>query len=852
MLLAGVLSTAALAQSTADTTSTPVIPSQEGTIGIGTRFPQSATDALVELDLSTDVVELDVDEDDGGGQNVSSLLGASRDPYLSQVQFNLSAYRFQVRGYESDYSSVYFNGFSFQDPEFGYANYNVWGGMNDVMRNYTTVNGLAPSESSYGNIGGVTTYNTRASNYRKQSSISYAASNRTYTHRIMATTATGLLNNGWAFVASVSTRLGKSGYMDATPYEGYSFFAAVEKQFNKKHSLNLTFMDAMLDRGVSSAVVQEVYDYRDYHYNPNWGYYDGEVRSSRIRSMNLPMTMLNYTWNINEQSKLEAGISVLFGRNGSSALDWYDGNDPRPDYYRKLPSYVGPTVDDDIRDMKRDAWSSNNTEVTQIDWEALYAGNYAVNANTPRSEGWEAITILKEYRNDQQTFSGFTNYTNHFNEHFTLVAGVEGKRYKGMFFQVVKDALGADYILNIDKFTLGDNVNNVTRARYDLNDPELKKYEGDKYGYDYEMIQNNLSAWAQAKFTFGKFDYVLAGNLGYTEFWRNGNMRNGRFLLNSYGEGKHIMSLLGSGKFSATYKISGRNFASMSAGYETRPPLFKNTYIQPRYNSYTVGDYGLGVENEKIATVDASYNYRGPVFRMRASAFYTLSKDASEVKVFYMESSSGIVQYITQGLDKQYMGLEFGGAYKITSTITAEGALSYGQYTYASNPSTATIDDDNADNPALAKYRTAYIKGYHIGGMPQAAGSLTLTYRSPKYWFVGLTGSCAGNSYIELSYDRRTTEAVGMKEPGTPSYEQLLDQEKFPVAYSLDAFGGASWRVKGGILGFNGNVQNLLNKNFKTGGFEQLRFDAGTIDKFPSKYYYSFGLTFFAQVYYRF
>ncbi|MDR1416870.1 MAG: hypothetical protein LBJ57_05580 [Prevotellaceae bacterium] len=811
----------------------------------------SAAEVQTAPSLSVDVIEVDVDENESEGQNVSGLLGASRDVFTSQVQYNLSAFRFQERGYSSDYSSVYFNGFSLQDPETGYANYNVWGGLNDVLRSYTSKNGLEPSEWSFGNFSGVTSYSTRASGYRKQTRVSIAMANRTYRHRLMATSASGLLQNGWAYAISASMRLGNSGYMDGTPYESVAYFMAVEKQLGKGHSLNLTVMGSPLRRGMSSAVIQEAYDlYGSYSYNPRWGYQSGKIRPARIRRVHLPLAMLNYVWNINENAKVEAGISLLAGRNGTSDLDWFDGNDPRPDYYRKFPSYQ---TDPALKAWYTEQWKSHNITTTQIDWDALIEGNYNANLNK-EDDDWQALTIVKERRSDQRTLRGFTSYVNHLNQHLSLHGGLEAQVYKGLFFQLVKDALEADYYLNVDKYAMSDYALTPQNAYYDVNDSNLKKRLGEKFGYDYNIRQNDISGWAQVKLSRGIFDYYLAGSAGYTEFWRDGKMNNGRFAETgrSYGKSKKETFVHYAAKANATCKITGRNYLAVNAGYELRPPLFKNTYLQERYHSFTVADYGLSIDNEKIYGGDVSYHYRGTSLKLRASAYYTQSKNASEIKVFYMEGTSALVEYIAQGLDKRHIGSELGASCKLTSTVTLDMALAHGWYGYTSNPNTSVIADDEAAHVNAISFHKAYIAGYSVGGKPQTVGAASLTYRSPKYWFAGVTGSVAANTYIEINYDRRTHEAVSFL-PGTPQYKHQLEQEKYPVAYTIDLFGGASWQLKNvGIVGLNGNVQNILNQNFKTGGFEQLRYDVTLLDKFPSKYYYSFGLTFFMQAYYRF
>jgi len=56
-------------------------------------------------------------------------------------------------------------------------------------------------------------------------------------------------------------------------------------------------------------------------------------------------------------------------------------------------------------------------------------------------------------------------------------------------------------------------------------------------------------------------------------------------------------------------------------------------------------------------------------------------------------------------------------------------------------------------------------------------------------------------------------------------------------------------------LFLNASVSNLLNnKDIITGGFEQLRYDftGGNPDKFPNKYFYGYGRTFFVNVSFKF
>ena len=127
-------------------------------------------------------------------------------------------------------------------------------------------------------------------------------------------------------------------------YNAFGYFAAVEKQFNSQHRLALSILGAPTERGAQQASTQEVYDLvGNNYYNPNWGWLNGKRVNARVRSYHEPITMLNYTFDINDRSQLNVATSVRFGQNGYSALTWYGGPDPRPDYYRYLPSFYNNT-----------------------------------------------------------------------------------------------------------------------------------------------------------------------------------------------------------------------------------------------------------------------------------------------------------------------------------------------------------------------------------------------------------------------------------------------------------------------------------------------------------------------------
>jgi hypothetical protein len=76
-----------------------------------------------------------------------------------------------------------------------------------------------------------------------------------------------------------------------------------------------------------------------HYYNPYWGYQNGEKRNANISKTHQPVIILTHDFRINNKTDVTTSLSYSFGEKSSASLDWFNAPDPRPDYYRYLPSY---------------------------------------------------------------------------------------------------------------------------------------------------------------------------------------------------------------------------------------------------------------------------------------------------------------------------------------------------------------------------------------------------------------------------------------------------------------------------------------------------------------------------------
>ena len=818
----------------------------------------SNTDDVVDL-FSISLSDDELSDDTSSADNISGLLNSSMDIFYRTAAYEFSSSFFKVRGLDSDNAIVHINGIKMNKLYNGRPQWSNWGGLNDVLRNQELSNGSIPLKYNFGGILGSNNINIRASEYGQGGRITYSSSNRSYSNRLMATYNSGMLEKGWAYSISIGRRWGNEGYQDASFYDSNSAFLSVQKIFNNKHSLNLAAIYAPNRRGKASPNTQEVYDLKGIRYNEYWGYHDGEKRNSRVKRVVEPIILLNHDWSIDEKSSLETSIGFQFGEMGNSRLDYAGGGNPSPAYYQDLPSYFladsnGPDYEGAY--LAQENFINNG----QINWDRIYDANL-----TNNQSGLNAAYVLYEDRVDDTQLTLNSAYSREINDNIKITTSVNYRSLVSDNFAEISDMLGGYSYSNIDSF---DNLD------YNLLSPNSIVSEGDKFKYHYKMNAEELSLFTMMNFTFDKFEFYLAGDLTNTTYQRDGIFENEANAGNSAGKGDEI-NFNGYGvKAGITYKFSGKHILDFNSAYLQKAPSIRNTFTNSRVNHNVVGSDVSGLINdspiseEKIMSFDANYIFRTPIFTGRLTGFYSEVKDANEISFYYadglvgFEDDSEFIQEILQGIDKKYLGVEFGVEAQIIPTVKLKGAASIGQYTYANNPFLYL----GADNNTVA-VGSSNLENYKIAGGPQKAYSVGFEYRDPDYWFIGVTSNFFTNTYLDVSPLTRTQNFY-LAQDGLPfnDYDiniarDLLKQERFDDYMVVNMIGGKSWKIDDYYVGFFASINNILDKKYRTGGFEQgrnanyqqLLQDTNKPKRvFGPKYWYGRGTNYFLNLYFRF
>ena len=631
--------------------------------------------------------EFDNDSSTSDTQALPSSLAASKDLYNNIASYRFSEMRFNVRGYDSKYGDVYLNGIRFNDALTGYGPWSLWSGMNDATRNQESAAGLTTTDYGVGGFAGATNINARASQMRKGFRASVSGGNQMYAFRAIVSYATGQLDNGWSFAFSASTRQGGNGYVDGVYYNSYGYFAAAEKQFNPQHRLSLMILGTPQQRGAQQASTQEAYDmFGSNYYNPNVGIQDGKLRNTRVRRSHEPIVMLNYYYDISEKTRLTAATSVRFGYNGYSALTWKEGADPRPDYYRYLPSNYtsqiitnnyGQFMSQNISELVQkgllsEAVAANNRITPAIpgifenssssdqiynylqaaadaraNWNGRVDFDNMINLNkngstTSYEKGHRANYMIEERHTDQIDYNFVANISHTFNNNHHLLGGVKARVNRTEYYDKIGDLLGGDYWVDVDKFAERDMGSNPIAYQNDLDYYNKHGHartvkEGDKFSYDYYAHVRQAQLWAMYQYRTGGFEMNVGGEVGYTGMWRHGLWRKGLFVDNSKGDSEHLNYLTYKAKATFSYRFSQAHHLALNVGAVQDAPTFNSAFVSPR----TRNTVTPGLTPEQMYSAELVYNLNLPYIQARVAGYFTEMANGSKVISFY-DANNGV------------------------------------------------------------------------------------------------------------------------------------------------------------------------------------------------------------------
>ncbi len=837
-----------------------------------------------------------IDESAEAASTITTV-SSSKDPYMNEVGYAWSPMRFKYRALDNAYVGNYINGIKFNNAETGRFSFSgITGGLNDAMRNKNGVSNYDQNQFSYSPLGGATDIDIRASHYAAGNKVGLAATNRNYVLRGTYTYASGLLNNGWAFMGSVAYRWAKEGVIEGTFYNSFSFMFGAEKVFNDQHSLSFNIWGAPTERGQQMAATEEAYALAGSHYyNGAWGYQNGKKRNSRVVNEFSPSFLTTWDWKINEATKLSTSAAVTSVNYASTRLAYNNAYNPMPTYYKNLPSSVFNVYSDVYNSSDwlgenpgvlqqwqslYDYWTTDKAN-RQVQWDQLYAVNEANNAT-----GGDARYYVEKRHNNQMVFNLSSVLNGKFNRRSSYTLGMNVNSTKGMHYNTMDDLLGANTFHDYDSYSLNKYGSTSQEYQNDLNNTDRIIKEGDKFGYDYNIFVNKIKGFGQNQWKFGDFTVLYSADIEGTWMEREGKMCNGRAKNYSFGKSGVAKFLGGGGKLLLEQKIATSRIY-VGGSIESQAPLAYNAFVAPRIQN----NYINNLENEVFWNVEAGYQwYFGPVSG-KISGYYTKFSNITQQQTFYNDDFSYLTYLTMTGIKQEYKGLEAAISVKLARNLKLNLLGTISDAKYVNNPDaqlsyegsdaelTRTINAfpnkvTGTNNPLLV-----FMKNVKMDSTPLTAASVGLSYNTNGWYFDidlnyydrvyigasrylrlsnstegGVQGFASDTKEINILTGGESTAwdlAKAHADGGHASYVydattgEVIDgysptQEKCKGGFMLDASIGKSITLPTGQrLSVNLQLQNLTNnQNLRTGGYEQNRKDRSYDYVFSKNSYY--------------
>lgn len=801
---------------------TPLAMAQNDSIGLKGAVMSETAFTFTEAQLG---------EDEDMSQNVS-IINSNSNIYASEVGYLFSPMRFRYRAFDQRYNDIYINGAPINDMETGQFRYSWVGGLNQQTRNMESSMPFEGNRFSIPGMGGSNNYNFRPASMPSGHRLTLSGANRSYTLRGMYTFNSGLNDKGWAFSANVTYRWASEGYVEGTFYNSLSYFLGVQKVFGDgNHSISLVTWGNPTERASQGAGTDEMYWLaNDRYYNPYWGYQNGKKRNSRIVNDYSPTALITWDWKIDDDTKLTTSLLGKYTMYKSTKLNYNNADNPHPSYWKNMPSsYYDVWDDTDVANRTPQAladwnrafefWTSSKAN-RQINWDRLYYSN-----NQAAIQGQDAIYYIQAKHNDALTFTLASTLNKQLKKNMLWNVGIMASSNKGMHYQTMEDLLGATTYHNINTYALGTYDRNSDEIQYDLNHRNAIVGEGDRFGYDYNLLVNNAKAWTSFSHDWGIFHYTIAGKIGYTAMQRDGKMRNGLAANNSYGKSGVAQFLDGGVKLGTSFNLGRGNTLTIGAGYETRAPQARTAFASPEINN----DYVTNLKNEKVFSSEIGYQLQTSWLHANINAYYSYLTDVTDWQNYYFDDINSFSYVSLTNIKKEYYGVEAGLRFKVTSSFDIN---LIGQISDAKIKNNSNVRYMNSTS-ALYTDEIVYNKGMRDSGTPLTAASLGLSYHKGG-WYIDINCNYYDRIYLSYSPSYRYASTLDTRQNVTGNiYDNdgnvlpsAIEQAQGKGGFMVDGSIGRSIYLKRGSLSINLMVTNILNnQNLCTGGYEQSRSD---------------------------
>ncbi len=745
-------------------------------------------------------------------QDIPMILNATPGVYATQQGGGDGDARINIRGFNQRNVAVMLDGIPVNDMENGWVYWSNWFGLDVVMRYTQVQRGLGASKLAIPSVGGTINIATKGIEEKKMITAKQEVGNNGYLRTSFGFNS-GRMKKGWGVTMAGSYKRG-DGWVDQTWTEGWFYFLRVDKELGN-HLVSVTAMGAPQEHG-QRRYKRHIATY-DREFAKEAGMTDTWIDS--LSNLGLPIDMglrYNPNWGYLERIDVVEGDTIYPGREPeSTAYNYYH----KPmfslrDFWRASDKlYIS-----NILYLSMGNGGGGSFSTTPVFDQKTYQQNlqseYNSNKNlTPPyfNKEQESSEIMRNAVNNHIWYGLLSTFDYKVNDQFEVSGGIDLRSYKGEHYREVADLFGG-------KFYTDDGNQNESDT--------IKKYEGDKIGYNNDGLVRWGGLFGQVKYSRGNLTAFLNLTGSYTGYKRidyfikktltigdttllighddeieyNGTVydMNSPGLETNQTDWKWIPGFTVKG--GVNYNITESVNVFMNMGYLSKAQRFNNVFD---YNNTLFRN----IENEKVQAIEAGFSIYKPRYTFNVNGYYTVWRNKpSDRGLSYTDIESGNTFRVNiNDMDARHMGVEFEFAYKILDNLLFESLLSIGDWRWTSRD-TARVYDDNGIFQRAVPFDA---RGLHVGDAAQIQNRESLRWEIIRGLYVKGVFTLFTKHFSEFNpFDYQTEENPwAFDEDGNPRQSWNI-----PGYYLLDFHAGYSFMVKKVRLQVRGSVLNVLDE----------------------------------------
>ncbi len=767
-------------------------------------------------------------ESSNGINWIPTLLSANTAVINRMSQFNGFVFSWTLRG-EQNSKSVFMDGINWQSNLSGWNSGFSYAGLYKSFRQDGNVLHDELTSSGYGNAGSTQFFSSNAALFKKAFIIGTGFSNSSYVHESHLQYSTGKLKHNWFLNSNLIMQETPIGMLPNGYKQVRGALISVDKFFNPGQKIGFTFLLDINSQGKVSPSVKEAYELaKQRNYNPSWGWYKGKPIYPNSKYTGAPQFSIRHEKKWSERALLNSAVGIVAGFQKQSSLDWTNAFDPRPDYYRYLPSYA---KDASLR-QQLVSYFDQHPSALQVNFDALEKVNQA-------NEQRRSFYIINAQVAELLLLRASTRFQYFINEYWKADIGVELARDRIHYFNKIENLLGGAFFYNYNGWVNDDGIAN--NFQNDIVNPDKKIKEGENWGANYSLTSIHAKYWLQIMKTGPIVESSIGFHFAQDIVSRNGFNKNGLFQNASLGasETSQFPSLGFKGQF--VYKISGRVYLRSILFNQWESPNAGNIYLSPSMHAFQ----SPFLLPERHQGLDFSFFYRGVNLKIEMSAYWKQIKNSVEKKMFYHDSYNSFVYGIAGQMHSMYKGVEISMETKVLGLVQLELASTLGRYRISNNP---LYDLLLVNDLFKVESGLLYLKNMPASASPELTHAFSVQYQPNFNFSLSLSGVYASGRFMNHDLFRRSTTV--QRNAPADKWQEIIAPNMLASQFNLNGYLSKTFFLKSTnhiyLWRTSISARNILDTLIPVLAFEQSRFDYNYLQtqKFAPKYIYDQGTTY--------